>query len=210
MDLEQLQCGVMRRKRLDGVEDRVDGAVAGRLMRQLLSVNVERERRRLRAMCASHHHQRLDLDVIMSVDDLVVDQRDQIFVVNEFLAVGQILEAIERVQQRVLAEVIAELLQLFTKRVAARMLAHDERGLGDPDALRRHDLIGVRILEHAVLMDSALMRESVPPDDRLVVLHRKGRDRRDELRRARQQLGVDIGEERQRVGARLHRHHDFF
>ncbi len=61
------------------------------------------------------------------------------------------------------------------------MFAHDERSLADADALWRHDLIGLRILQYAVLMDAALMRKGVPPDDRLVVLHREGADGRDEF-----------------------------
>ena len=63
------------------------------------------------------------------------------------------------------------------------MLAHDQRGLRDADALRRHDLVGLRVLQHAVLVDAALMREGVPADDRLVVLHRERGRRRDELAR---------------------------
>ena len=50
------------------------------------------------------------------------------------------------------------------------MLAHDQRGFLQADALRRHDLEGLGMLEHAVLMNAALMREGIPPDDRLVVL----------------------------------------
>ena len=53
------------------------------------------------------------------------------------------------------------------------------------------------------------MGERIPPDDRLVVLHRKRGDRRDELRRPRQHLGVDAGPERHHVVAHPHRHHHF-
>ena len=66
------------------------------------------------------------------------------------------------------------------------------------------------MLEHAVLMDAALVRERVPPDDRLVVLHRERGHRRHELRRPRQHGGVDAGPVRQHVVAHPHRHHDFF
>jgi hypothetical protein len=54
------------------------------------------------------------------------------------------------------------------------MLAHDERGLGHPDGLRLHDLVRLRVFQHPVLVDSGFMREGVPADDRLVVLHREG------------------------------------
>ncbi len=66
------------------------------------------------------------------------------------------------------------------------------------------------MLEHAVLVDAALVREGVAADDRLVVLHRKRGRRRDELRGARQHGRVDAGPERHHVVAHLHRHHDFF
>ena len=65
--------------------------------------------------------------------------------------------------------------------MAARMLAHHQRGLADADARRRHDLVGLRIFQHAVLMDAALMREGVAADDRLIVLHRRRTHRRDEF-----------------------------
>ena len=59
-------------------------------------------------------------------------------------------------------------------------------------------------------MDAALVRERVPPDDRLVVLHRERGDGGDELRRPRQHGGVDIGPVRHHVVAHAHRHHRFF
>ena len=86
----------------------------------------------------------------------------------------------EGVVQRVLAQLVAQPLELFAEGVAAGMLAHDERGLGHADALGGHDLVGLGILQHAVLVDAALMRERIAADDRLVVLHREGSDRRND------------------------------
>ena len=54
------------------------------------------------------------------------------------------------------------------------------------------------------------MRERIPADDRLVVLHRERGRRRHELRGARQHGRIDIGPERQHVVAGLDRHHDLF
>ncbi len=90
------------------------------------------------------------------------------------------------------------------------MLAHHERGLADADALGRHDLVGLGILQHAVLVDAALVREGVPADDRLVVLHRERGDGRDALRGSRQHRGLDARRVRADVAAGLQRHDDLF
>ncbi len=110
-----------------------------------------------------------------AVRDVLVDERLDVLVVDDLLAVGEILEAQERVLELVVGELVAELGELGAEGVAARMLAHHQRSLRDADAFGRHDLVGERVLEHAVLVDAALMREGVAPDDRLVVLHREGR-----------------------------------
>ncbi len=133
-----------------------------------------------------------------------------VLVVDVLLAVGQRLEAHEGVFELIAGEVIAQFLELVHEGVAAGMLAHDQRGLLHADALGHHDLVGLGMLEHAVLVDAALVREGVAADDRLVVLHRKRGRRRDELRGARQHGRVDAGPVRQHVVAHLHRHHDFF
>ena len=54
------------------------------------------------------------------------------------------------------------------------------------------------------------MREGVPADDRLVVLHRERGHARDELRGAGQHGRVDAGKERHGVAARPDRHDDLF
>ena len=67
----------MRHQRLDGVEDRVDRAVAGRLMGHVNAVDIERQRRRLRALGAGENGEVDELDALMRMDDLVVDKGDR-------------------------------------------------------------------------------------------------------------------------------------
>ena len=112
--------------------------------------------------------------------------------------------------KRVLAQLVAHLLQLGAEGVAAGVLAHHQRGLGHAHRLRRHDLVGLRVLEHAVLVDAALVREGVPADDRLVVLHRERGRRRHQLGGAVELLGIDADLVGQHVAARLDGHHDLF
>ena len=79
-----------------------------------------------------------------------------------------------------------------------------------PTLSRPHDLVGRGVLQHAVLMDAAFMRERIPADDRLVVLHRERRCDRYKFRGARQHRGVDLIPVRKLVVANVDRHHDFF
>src|SRR5918993_644469 len=58
MDLEELQRRLVRHQRLDGVEDRVDRAVALRLLGDALSVDVELHGRPLRPAGPGHHGKR--------------------------------------------------------------------------------------------------------------------------------------------------------
>src|SRR5690349_24334825 len=83
------------------------------------------------------------------------------------------------------------------------VLAHDERGFLQADALWRHDFEGLGMLEDAVLVNAALMRERVPSDDGLVVLNRECRHARPALTGTRQHGGVDAGPVRQNIRPRL-------
>ena len=78
----------------------------------------------LRAVGAGDHRQRDHLDAVVRGGDLLVDQRLDVLVVDVLLAVGQRLEAHEGVLQLVVAELVAQLLQLVAEGVAAGMLAH--------------------------------------------------------------------------------------
>ena len=89
------------------------------------------------------------------------------------LLVGEFLEALERVLEGGVGEFVAELRQLVAEGVAARQLAQHQRGLLHADILGTHDLVGLDVLQHAVLMDAGFVAEGVLADDRLVVLHRE-------------------------------------
>ena len=208
--LIKLQHRLVRHHRLDAVEDGVDRAVALALLDQRLAVDVELHGGALRPVGAGDDRERDQLDVILGGRDLLVDQRLDVLVVDVLLAVGQRLEAHEGVFELIAGELVAQLLELVHEGVPPGMLAHDQRGLLHADVLGHHDLVGLRVLEHAVLVDAALMGEGVTADDRLVVLHRERGDGRDQLRRPRQHLGVDAGPERHHVVAHPHRHHHLF
>ena len=94
--------------------------------------------------------------------------------------------------------------------MAAGVLAHHQVRAALPDVLGPHDLVGAGVLQHAVLVDAALVGEGVLADDRLVELHRKAGDRRDVAAGAGDVLGVDAGAEGQAVAAHLQRHDDLF
>ena len=153
----------------------VDRAVAGRLPGLVPAVDVERDDRLLRTAGAGDDGERDQLDQLAGGGDLVLDQRLDVLVEDVLLAVGEILEAAEGVLEGVVAELEAELVQLLAEGVAAGMLAHDQRGRLHADVLGPHDLVGLRVLEHAVLVDAGFVGEGVLADDRLVVLHREGR-----------------------------------
>ena len=89
-------------------------------MRHVNAVDVERQGRRLRTFGAGEDGEVDELDALMRMNDLVIDQRDQILVVDDLLAVGEVLEADERVVQCVFPEFIAELAQLVLEGVASR------------------------------------------------------------------------------------------
>ena len=60
-----------------------------------------------------------------------------------------------------------------------------------PTILGPHDLVGLGVLQHAVLVDAALVGEGVHADDRLVRLHLEAGDRRDQARGLHDLLGDD-------------------
>ena len=149
-------------------------------------------------------------DPLLGRHDALVDQGHDVLVEDLLLLVGQGLEADEGIVERIVADVVAQLLQLLLEGMPAGMLAHDEVGAEEADILGPHDLVGLGVLEHAVLVDAALMGEGVRTHDRLVGLDLEAGDGGDEARGLHDLLGDDAGPEGQAVGAHVHRHHHLF
>ena len=90
-------------------------------------------------------------------------------VTSFFASASAIACAVDGVE-RLALEVVAELLQLALQAAPARELADRQPRARQPDRLRGHDLVGQRVLEHAVLVDARLVGEGVAADDGLVGL----------------------------------------
>mmetsp|Transcript_11203 Transcript_11203/g.28731 ORF Transcript_11203/g.28731 Transcript_11203/m.28731 type:complete len:415 (+) Transcript_11203:471-1715(+) len=124
---------------------------------------------------AAHHLQVQQLPHHLALLHLVVHQRDEVVVRDALLLVRQNLEAGEHGVQLLLHERVAQLREAAAQRVASAVLAKGEadavRAL-KADRLRRHDLVRLAVLQHAILVDARLVREGVGAHDRLVRLHR--------------------------------------
>ena len=95
------------------------------------------------------------------------------------LLVGDLLEPLERLVQRVALDLEAELGERVAQRVAPGVLSENDRVRLQADLARVHDLVGGALLEHAVLVDAGLVGEGVSADDGLVRLHRISGEPRD-------------------------------
>ena len=107
-----------------------------------------------------------------AVADLVGDDRLEVERGHLLLAVGDLLEGLEGVVQRLPFDLEAQLLQGVAQGVAAGVLAQHDRVRLQADFGRVHDLVGAALLQDTVLVDPGLMREGVAPDHGLVRLHR--------------------------------------
>ena len=90
------------------------------------------------------------------------------------------------------------------------MLAHGQRRFRQAHILGAHDLVGLGVLQHPVLVDACLMREGVLADDRLVVLDGEARDARDQAACLHDPCRIDAGRIGHDVVAHAHGHDDFF
>ena len=72
------------------------------------------------------------------------------------------------------------------------MFAQHQLGLLQTDVFRTHDLVGLMMFEHAVLMDAGLVGEGVLADDRLVALHLDAGDVRHQPAHRTQAARVDV------------------
>ena len=142
---------------------------------------------------------------------LLLDERPEVGVGDVLLGVGERHDlAVDGVEGRPL-DVVTELAQLALESAAAGELADGERGPGQADRLRGHDLVGQRVLEHAVLVDARLVGEGVAADDRLVGLDDEAGQVADQAAGGRDLLrGHAAGEVRELRRPRAQRHDDLF
>ncbi|MPL94951.1 hypothetical protein SDC9_41114 [bioreactor metagenome] len=210
LHLIDLQLRLGRVDCLHRLEAGVDRAVTG-AGRALLDAVDQHLQLGFLTVRTADHAQPFHLQVVvLGIGSAVRHQRDQILVIDLLLAVGERLEPHEDVVELVLGQIEAQILQLGAQRGAARMLAHRDVGLGDADIGGLHDLEGLDVLQHAVLMDARLVQEGVLADDRLVELHREARDLADAAAEVHDLRGVDAGGVGHQIATHLHRHHHLF
>ena len=158
---------------VDGVEGRVDGPGSDRSSDVLGAIGaVETYRCGRHPRTSAGHLQVVETEDLFGAGDLRGDQRLEVCIGDGLLAVGEILEMPECVVALLVVELIAHLLETGSERVAPAVLAENQLALGYAYGLGRHDLVGLLILEHAVLMNPGLVRESVGADNGLVGWYR--------------------------------------
>ena len=210
-DDELVQVGVDARDPLDGLEDRVDRAVAdGRVLDDLAVGAADGDRGRRQDAHAGRRVQADELPVRRDVLQVLLDQDDQVLVVHFLLLVGQRLEVVEQRLELLVGQGVAHLGDPLAQGMAAGVLAQDQVGPRHADVLGPHDLVGRALLEHAVLVDARLVGEGVAAHDRLVALDGQAGDRREHPADRVEPLGLDAGRQAVVVEPGLQGHDDLF
>ena len=101
----------------------------------------------------------------------VANQFQQVMIFDVLDLVGQPHKAAVDVIECAAVKLVAELFAANVERVTTGMLAQHQLRIGHAHGLRRHNLISQRILEHAVLVDSRLVREGVASGNSFIRLH---------------------------------------
>ena len=137
-----------------------------------------------------------------------VQQREQVLVEDLPLLVREGRELLVQLVERCLVQLVAELAVAPLQRVPPGVLAQHQAGTGDPHFFGADDLVGESVLQHAVLVDSRLVGERVPPHDRLVWLGEHADHVRQELAGPEQLLRIHAAVEPHRVRPNAPRDHD--
>src|ERR1700692_4682565 len=103
---------------------------------------------------------------------------------------------------------ITKLLTAKTQGMAPIVLAQHQFGIRYADGLRGHNLICEAVLEHPVLMDAGLVRESIAADDGLVRLHWNSGNFLEHLACRIKFLAGDASLVGIAIGTHSQRHHD--
>ena len=188
----------------------VDRAVAGEVAADALPRGREDRDRGVRRAARGG----LDVEPLERVGagvgpELVGDERLEVQRRDLLLLVRDLLEALERLVERLAGDLVAEVHQRGLQRVAAGVLAeHDRVRVVDADRRGGHDLVGRALLEHAVLVDAGLVLERVAAHDGLVGLHGVAGQAGDQPRGLGDLARVDLRREADVLLARLEQHHD--
>ena len=200
----------MRGQFFDGVECCINWAVTGGCYFFVAAFNIQDHRGLLRAVCAANNLERDQFKRVISCGGAGLHQRNQVFVVDFFLAISERFEPYEYVFQFIIGQLKSQISKFGAQRSAARVFAHDDVCLGQTHICGAHDLKSLGVFQHAILVDARLMRKRVFANDCFVRLHHKARYRRNAARQVHNFSAVDpcgVGHD---VVADFHGHHNFF
>ncbi len=159
-------------------------------------------------MRAGRDLERLEHIALGRLPHLLGDERLQVERGDLLLLVGNLLEARERLVERIAFDLEAELGERIVQRVPPGVLSEHDRVRLQADLARVHDLVGGALLEHPVLVDAGLVGEGVAADHGLVRLHRIAGEARDHAAGPRQLAGVDPCVQPVDVATGPKQHHD--
>src|SRR3990172_218360 len=122
----------------------VNRAVAIARVRHLFTVNLHLKNRDRRLFSAAYHVEFQKPEAVRHLypQYLFLHYGLDVLVEHLFFPVGKALEPLERLVQISVAELVAHLLQPLPEGVPSGVLAHNERGAGNPDRFRTHYLVG--------------------------------------------------------------------
>ena len=147
----------------------------------------------------------------LRLDILRIEERLNIFVKDLDFSICQIFESCKGVID--LGFTLcrnAKLTDTLAESTSSGKLAENHTIACPADIFRGHDFVGFAMFDHAVLMNSGRMRESIGTDNRFVRLDRETGHRRNKFRSRNQLTRVDVDTELKEVISGLNRHDDFF
>jgi hypothetical protein len=101
----------------------------------------------------------------------IADEFQEVVIVHNLHMVGQCEEEAIYLIEFPAIQLKAQPLAAQPEGMKPGMLPSHQPRARDADGLRGHDFIGRWILDHAILVDSRLVRERIPADDGFVWLH---------------------------------------
>src|SRR5215212_568068 len=171
-DVILLQLAGNRHSGVDGLKERVDGAVPLAVAAHLGSFATDHNAAGSRSRGTDAGVPADELQWVIANFELVTYQRHQVGSGHSLLSIGQDQEAVVRLIDLVLVQADADLQQRIAESGPPRVLAKYEPGSLPADVGWIHDLVRRALLQHPVLVDAGLVGERVRPDDGLVWLDR--------------------------------------